>query len=227
MIRSKLLRFISAIPGKLSNRLVMGFLHILELAQKPIPAWYSNDLHNRDAMKRHTTDIQNSHGYIESQQLYRNVRYGRSTISYSGCEIIALYNALHALGVSDACSFPDLIRHFEKDGMLLSGRFGTAPRALYRFLIERGFHTIYTCRSDCFEMTAERSRVFMITMFNNCEDVMEQVHTICITKRADGGLIAHNVYGNGKVLGPYSDLSDLFAHLHCGKAKPICMIGIC
>ena len=61
--------------------------------------------------------------------------FGNKTISFCGCEIIATYNALYDLTGNHDINFPEIINEFEKDGIVLSGFFGTAPKAVEDYLI--------------------------------------------------------------------------------------------
>lgn len=65
------------------------------------------------------------------------LRYGRSRepVSKVGCGIVAVYNALVFKGID--AHFPDVLSEMEKLGMpWLSGRFGTKPFSLKRYLRE-------------------------------------------------------------------------------------------
>lgn len=215
----------AAIPGKLNNRLVVGFLEILRMIQKVLRRSYSHELHNSCECHHHTGVIQKAGGYIEDQHHYEDMRFGHSDMGYSGCEIIALYNALNRLQPKTKPSLSSLIREFEKDGMLLFGLFGTSPYALDRYLRKSGFLTVFSTSSKELNAIARSSRAMILTMYNDYRDITEQVHTICITH--DGSVYhAHNVYGNGRVLGPADSVNELLSRIQGGKARAICAIGI-
>lgn len=61
--------------------------------------------------------------YIENQFYWKDIKFGISDMSYSGCEIMATYNALKALGepVSEQ-TVVDLIAMYEADGAVFGGK---------------------------------------------------------------------------------------------------------
>ena len=55
----------------------------------------------------------------------------KNTMDNNGCEVIAVYNSLRTLGNPE--DIRDLAKHFENDGQMLGGYFGTNPYAAGRF----------------------------------------------------------------------------------------------
>jgi len=66
-------------------------------------------------------------------------------MDYSGCEIIAIYNAILSLGKTLEQENMDLIGAYEKKGSVLWGGWGVPPRAICRCFMERGYDTAMTC----------------------------------------------------------------------------------
>lgn len=130
--------------------------------------------------------------YIEKQSELSNLFYGQEcsryslkiangtplTAAFNACEIIAIQNALIALGIEHSLqNFPDKISHFEKKGNVLKGYFGTAPRAVKKYLKERQV-TIQT-------LVASKENIgstpVQILFFQNGRKITSGIHTICIT----------------------------------------------
>ena len=73
---------------------------------------------NLSAFENHISRIDRDRGFIEDQNLYKDMYYGASTMAESGCGVIAVYNALKALSINEAGSegspsLPNLISIFE------------------------------------------------------------------------------------------------------------------
>lgn len=216
------------IPNKISNTTVLRFMEILRKIQ--VFAWrVRKKCNKRLDVNREYWEKKERSKYIESQNEYTEMMFGNSTMSYSGCEIIAVYNAIQYLSQFKEylknIDLPDLILEFEKNGMLLSGWFGTSPISIYRYIKKLGLDINVSIDEDCFEEIAEIADVCILTMYNDRMNIMSKVHTICITKE-NNKYIAHNTYGNGCVVGPCDTYSQLISLIHGGKTKGICLIGI-
>ena len=76
--------------------------------------------------------------FIENQNEWESVRFGLSTMKYSGCEIMAVYNALLDLGNRmNSQDMAELISKFERKGAELSGRWGCSPKSICKYFIRR------------------------------------------------------------------------------------------
>ena len=116
-------------------------------------------------------------------------------MSYSGCEIIATYNALSALGEStSADTMVKLISTYEKDGAALFGEFGTSPHAIEKYMKNAGYQVQTTTSTDAEKINAigDNSDVIIATVYNDKNDITRQIHTVCITKTPEGNYVAHN-----------------------------------
>lgn len=214
------------IPRKIKNRTILRFFDLLRHFHRKSASTYQTHEHvNRDAFKRHLMCIEQAGGYIEDQSNYEDMAYGKATVRYSGCEIIAVYNALTQLHTKLTPSLPDLISHFERDGIVLRGTFGTSPRAISDYFIAHGFKVETTFHQREFARIADDHATLILTMYNNGENLLDKIHTIFISHDEDG-YTAHNVYGNGHLVGPYSTWLDLLQNLNAGKARGIFLIGI-
>lgn len=162
-------------------------------------------------------------GFLESQNSYGDIPFGKSDMAYAGCEIIAVYNALIALGART--DLGELIRTFERDGMVLSGRFGTSPLAIRDYFEKRRIRVDITYRESEYEALASRSEVLILTMYNDRHDIFKKIHTICIT-RDEKGYTAHNTYGDGRSIGPVPSFTKLYGSFGNGRSRGILLIGI-
>lgn len=223
----------SFIPNHISNRTVAGFLEFLRRWQRRLHI-------GRRACRRHTHDnriaidrLIGSFGelekgksapvMLEKQNNYGSIAYGRSDMAYAGCEIIAVYNALLRLG--HRADLRELIEDFERDGMVLSGRFGTAPYAIRDYLQNRGFRIETVLDAAEYDEVADRSLVSILMLYNDRRSIFRKIHTVCITED-DRGYTAHNMYGDGRPIGPYPDITSLINNVNEGFAKGIVMFGI-
>ena len=169
--------------------------------------------------------ISKNKGYIEDQNSYTDMPYGKATMQYSGCEIFAVYNAAYSLLAHPLMDLPELISFFEKDGMALGGKFGTSPKALRDFLESKGFTTFFSTMEKDFDTLAAAYPSLIFTMYNDKNDIRKEIHTIHISKSNDQ-YTAHNVYCNGTTVGPCPSFQELIKSINCGKAKGISLIGI-
>ena len=174
--------------------------------------------------------------FIENQSEWESVRFGVSAMDYSGCEIMAVYNALLDLGNEMAArSMAELISEFERKGAALSGRWGCAPKSIYKYFVRRGYKvTMTTCADpDTINTIGENSDSVIITAYNDRNDIRKMIHTISITKNDLGNYILHNAYKrtNGRYAAysgdsPIKSLWDVIGSMSQGQAAPICVIGI-
>lgn len=225
--RNSLYRKLCAfIPHHVSNRVVVGVLDLMRKGQKLSKKDFSGNLaQNEKAFQDHEETIRKNGGYVEDQNSYADMAYGRVTMRYAGCEIFAAYNAIYSITGRHDMALPEMIAAFERDGMVLSGKFGTAPKAVRDFLERQGFRTEFVTDEKQFEALGERSRSLILTMYNDKDDIRREVHTVNISKDPDG-YRAHNVNCNGVVLGSCASLRELMAKMNGGRIKAVSMIGV-
>lgn len=163
---------------------------------------------------------------IENQSSLSDMFIGMSPVADSGCEAIAMTNVMRFLGGSVKLS--QVIDVCEHDGIVSSGKFGVSPKMIPVILKKFGYGTkvmIPTRKKYDVSSFFETGAAFIMTYYNNGLDLMEQIHTVAITKN-DSGYTAHNVYCNGYVHGPFTDINDLIKHIGYGNAKPIMCVKI-
>ena len=204
----------SFIPKRISNGTIVAVYELLRHIQKLIPGRRQEHLAiNQQAISHHLHVIEKNNGYVEDQNAYIDMPYGKSTMQFSGCEIFAVYNAMRSLLQHPVMDLPELIFYFEKDGMALNGKFGTSPKAAF------------TAKEADFAAFAAKYPGLIFTMYNDRNDIRKEIHTIHISKKGSM-FTAHNVYCNGKVVGPFTSFDELIQNINGGKAKGISLIGI-
>lgn len=162
--------------------------------------------------------------YIENQREWGDIRFGASTMKFSGCEIIATYNALLSLGREmTEKEMMELISIYERKGAVLWGYWGTLPTAIWNYFKDRGYDAAMTDSLEQTEINAigDRYDTIVITVYNNADNIMEQIHTINVSKNEEGKFFRHN-----SPAGPYDSLWEAIGDMSQGHAKPISVIGI-
>jgi hypothetical protein len=228
----------SFIPQHIPNRIVLHFLdalwkfsHIF-MSRKKIECNYR---HNHAELTKANVYFADG-SYIENQPQWRNVAFGsgkKSDMAYSGCEIIAVYNALLALKANvSKNTMPELISYFERKGSVLLGAFGTSPRALYRYFSENHYDVVIddTAETGMINAIGEKYDVFLAVFYNDKYNIKNMIHTVCITKSRQGKYTAHNAYtrdkmGNFTNTAEHDTLSQMTDSLG-SNPKVICIIGI-
>ena len=228
---------VSFIPRYVSNRISLRVYQILALIPVPRKARENNYNSNITELNKTKWDFWTvPTALIENQSEWSNIMYGVGThhnMRYSGCEIMATFNARKVLtGVCSPESMAVLISEYEAKGAARRGEFGVSPRAIEAYFKKHGFMVITTDKGDdkSLEKVDNQCQVLIATVYNDANDIMKQVHTVCITKDA-GRYILHNAYctnNNGTYIAsaPYATLADAIRHISGYGAKLIYLIGI-
>lgn len=226
-VRNEMFKKVCAvIPNQINNETVIAALDLMRKQQKLLKKDFTAHLQkNEAAFQKHLEAIRKNKGFVEDQNNYTDMSYGEATMQYSGCEIFATYNAIFSIMGKNAMSLSKMIAEYEKDGMVLSGMFGTAPKAIRDFLDKHGFKTEFVTDENKFDDLAKRCQSLILTMYNDKDDISKEVHTVNISKEKNQ-YIAHNVYCNGKVVGPCSTVRELMGQMNGGRVKGISMIGV-
>ena len=212
------------IPGKLKNKTVVGAIDRLRKIEKLIKRNFTqNDISNVQAYRKRIAEKPEfRNALIERQADFTDMSLGKSTLDYSGCEVIAVYNLLLKYGGGDLkVELPDLIEIFEKDGILHAGRFGVSMKSIKKYLEEIGIEVNYTTDEEDFDLLGHFCDHFILTVMNDREDIFRQIHTFYISKDGER-LIAHNA---GLRMRYYS-ISEIIGALKGGKAKGICLMAV-
>jgi hypothetical protein len=215
---------IAKIPGKLNSKRVVGVIDRLRKLDKKIPRNFSeNDRMNAESyMARLKSGKGFVRGLIERQADFTDMSLGKSTLDYSGCEVIAVYNLLWKYrGGELVTPLPELIETFEADGILYAGRFGVSPRSIRDYLKGRGIEVNYTEDESDFDLLGEFCDHFILTVMNDRDDIFRQIHTFYISKE-EGRLIAHNAGSKMR----YYTVSEVIGALKGGRAKGLSLIAV-
>ena len=229
---------LAKIPGKLNNRRIVGIIDRLRRIERVIKRDFSgNDLQNKKAYEHLLTTQE--HGafilagmkehrplsapaLIERQSELKDMSLGKSTLDYSGCEVIAVYNMLLKYDEgSFSVSLPTLIETFENNGILHAGRFGVSPVSIADYLRSIGITVNYTTDETDFDLLGFYCDHFILTVMNDKDDIFKQIHTFYISKEGDK-LSAHNAGLSMR----YFSISEIIKALPGGRAKGICLIGV-
>lgn len=170
-----------------------------------------------------------SGGYIENQKDYTDLYYGAETLDFCGCEVIAVYNALHAMEINESGSpgepsLPKLISIFEQKGITMAGEFGTSPLAVRDFFIRRGFDVQMVRNESRYGLVMRHCSIGILTVFNDRDRLHAGIHTMCITKDAVDGLVLHNTNGTFRT---YATMKELIEDIGSNKkAQGIMILGV-
>ncbi|MCR5179090.1 MAG: hypothetical protein K6C95_08940 [Lachnospiraceae bacterium] len=202
------------IPGRIPNRIVLFFYDLLSRHFGRV---------RRGGEGLPEKKSHNAFAFIEDQRRRTDERFGRSSVSRAGCEVIALYNALGILNGFEMIGFSSLVGIFGKAGMALFGLFGTSPRALYRWLFANGFNAVSSDKTDEFDKIAQESTCAILSYYNDRNDIRKGVHTVCLS-RQENAFVAHNLTEDGHQSGPYASVSSMLNAL--GAASGLYLIGL-
>ncbi len=212
------------LPGKLNSRTLAGAIDRLRRIEKLIPRNFSaNDLSNAEVYeKRLETGRGFADGLIERQAAFTDMSLGKSTLDYSGCEVIAVYNLLKRYeGGAYSVPLPELIEIFEADGILHAGRFGVSPRSMRDYLRKIGLEVNYTEDEKDFDVLGVFCSHFIVTVMNDRDDIFRQIHTFYISREKD-----YYVTHNAGMRMRYFSISEIVKALPGGRAKGICLMGV-
>ena len=139
----------------------------------------------------------------------KNMLYGLGKISWNGCELIAIYNALILHGVY--VPLPKIIYEAEKNyGMWLKGAFGTEPDYPYfyfknKILSGKSFATKRYRLSKTIDAERKNGDIFIVVMqYSNVK-----IHTVTVKSMSKNLIYVYNLYSKGTEVKKYSSVYDL------------------
>ena len=146
----------------------------------PNTTTYTNYLHNKNVDLSSYKD-----GYINDQNTgaVSKLRFGATTMNNNGCEIIAAYNAMKVLG--NQKDLRDIAYHFENDGQMLGGYFGTNPYANKRFFEKEGYKVKVVEGEKIMEDKLPKADAYILSFWNS-DNVMDALHTVAMRRTKDG-----------------------------------------
>lgn len=229
---------ISFIPKYVSSRVFLNVYQMLSFIKVPRRIREKNYTVNCGRLCGMNDSFWNSPSdYIENQDEWKDIRFGAGrhhNMSYSGCEIIASFNASKALlGFASPDQMAQLIYDYEAHGAALLGEFGTSPRAVERYFRKKDFAVAAAYGEDLTEVERIGSsyRVMIATVYNDKDDITKEVHSVCITVDSEKRYILHNAYvknAKGAYVEsvPYKSITDAVRHISRYEPKLIYLIGI-
>lgn len=152
--------------------------------------------------------------------------YGNHDAAYNACEVIATYNALCALNDGQSpVTFPELLNTFEETGIAAKGEFGTSPVALHLYLQSQGYESKMISgkqmSSHAITGIQDQYDTYILTAYNDANDLGQMIHTISITKENEG-YVMHNA-GDTTV---YQSLEEAINGYNDGMGASISLIGV-
>ena len=109
-----------------------------------------------------------------------NMRFGGSTVGYSGCEAIAVYNAMLLLGKN--VSFHSVIFEFDLNGAyflpLIGGTFGGNYKMFGDYFRAHRIKATGTSNKNTFNSWAQPGGVYILTFWNDANDITKGIHTV-------------------------------------------------
>lgn len=121
------------------------------------------------------------------------MRYGRKTMDYNGCEIIAIYNAAYLLG--KPMKIQDIAYDMEFYGSLLQGEWGTDPFRIGSYMRLKGF-TVEKIDTTKIDSCTTEGTVFIISFFNSGYNPFSMIHTIALVCNGNGSFTMYNRWSN-------------------------------
>ncbi|MBR4084814.1 MAG: hypothetical protein IKK33_11095 [Lachnospiraceae bacterium] len=238
-------RLATFVPRYIPNLLVAGVIGFMQMVQRTSKEKVEQNFIENSKLLEEQAVLQGGvpffcpGTYIENQRLWRKVSFGRDyTMSYGGCEIIAVYNALLSLGKElSSGELAELISHFERRGAVRGGLWGVAPQAVKPYFKRKGYHVkkTWSRKEKSISRIGEESDTVIVFSYNNGQDIFDGMHTVNISKDEEGKFHVHNDYrtgpdDQGRIVfvshGPYDTLAEAVSNLSEGTAASICVIGI-
>ena len=119
--------------------------------------------------------------------------FGLFRMSFSGCEVIAVYNALKYLKLDT--DIRQVASDFEKKGALLFGGFGVRPDAIASYMEYKTGHDVNSYgpdRADDYDELFKDSKTEIFTFWNGPS--RWTIHTVMLCHLKNGKIRAFNFY---------------------------------
>lgn len=178
-------------------------------------------------------------GYIDYQfgltDMYYGINGSSITADDNTCEIIAMYNAMYYLndGVdSPRHDFPEMIAQIESKGPCLNGYLGTSPVIMNEYMKGEGYHTKMIQGSKArneksIKKLQDDYETYIVTLYNDKNDLSAYIHTMCITKVEEDGDIKYILRNDyDEYTQAYDSISECLEHYKDGNSKTISIIGV-
>ena len=148
-------------------------------------------------------------GYIYGQSVgcISILKYGCKTLSYNGCEIIAMYNALKKL--KKPKPIYEIIYDSEtKGGLWLDGLFGTFPQFIGTYFKSLGIKTksYYTAKS--LDKNKKKGDIFIV-VYNH---TVAMLHAVMVEVISKNKISVYNDYNTATKAINYKSFSDMISN---------------
>ncbi len=228
----------------ISDRKMINILEFLKsgISKKRADEHYINNSELWKQKKCQLLDKDRGFPYLERQRdlkdfefgyanaLFRKLFFGGNKMMADDncCEVIAVYNAITFLGNGvPSVDFPVLLKDFERNGIVLHGCFGTSPKAIFRYLGDKGYNSHMLVGEDINESSLrsmqESHNTYILTAYNEKGHIESMIHTVSITFDAGKYYIHNSSDDRGK---PYDTLYNAVAGFGDGRSDAICVIGV-
>ena len=218
--------FYEYVPQNVPDRIVYNILNLLSKEDVSEEVIKENREINEKAWEQYLQEHENEM-YIDDQSAMADMRYGNNTQNNNGCGTIATYNAMQYLTDGNSPDdYPDLVDKFQYNGIVLSGEFGTNPRAIDNYFRDQGYDTILLMDQQLSPANvsdiSDEYDVYLLMAYNDKTDLSAGAHYVCITEE-DGEYIMHNT---GNTTQSYDSLEDAVFNYNNGNGEPISLNGI-
>ena len=134
------------------------------------------------------------------------LKYGCKTLSYNGCEIIAMYNALMKLGKPKPIY--DIIYDAEiTGGLWLDGVFGTFPNYIGTYLKHLGIKVERYYRAKTIDKNKKRGDIYIV-VYNH---TVAMLHTVMVEVISKYKIAVYNDYNTATKAINYKSFLDLIS----------------
>lgn len=114
---------------------------------------------------------------------------GSSNLDDVGCECVATYNAMNALGNKQNLS--DIINYYEQNGAMTNGYFGVNPDAVPGYFKHMGYKVKTSTDRSQVDKIGKKYSVIVISFWNKTIPT-DKLHTVALIKQSDGTFVVYN-----------------------------------
>ena len=233
VVWNKILMKIRAfIPHYVPDSVVLAIYRLLSLFPVSQRVILENATWNQKQLEENCEGIYAEDDYLENQEVWKQIRFGKKgDVARAGCGVIATYNALYALHAEKKRNklkdlLPGIISAYEKKGAAIGGRWGIAPHAIAVYFKTKGYRVrAYRRGTDELEQFGTENDVLIATAYNDSDNIMDQLHTVCITKTYDRYYLHNAATHTTSQLG-YDSLTDAVNHISHSNPMLISLIGV-
>jgi len=220
------------IPRYVPDSVVLAFYRLLSVFSVSKRVISENAEWNRKQLETDREGIYAVCGFLENQEDWNRIKFGKKgDVAKAGCGVIATYNALYALYSEEQKNelrglLPGIISSYEKKGAAIGGRWGIAPHGIVEYFKTKGYRVcVYRRRTDDIEQFGTENDVLIATAYNDRDDILDQLHTVCITKSYDRYYLHNAATHTTSQLG-YDSLTDAVKHISNTNPMLISLIGV-